>query len=160
MGNLPSLIRKRKIHSSIFIDAPREKVWNTMLEDATYRQWTKAFNPTSRTEGDWSEGSKMLFLGTDENGKNEGGMISRIAKNDPYRYLSIEHLGIVENGIEDTTSEKAKSWAPAFENYTFTDKNGGTELRIDMDIDALNKDSFEVMWKKALKNLKELAEKN
>ena len=133
-----------------------------MLRDVTYRQWTKAFSPTptstSRVEGDWSEGSKMLFLGTDENGNNEMGMVSRIAKNEPYRYLSIEHLGIIENGIEDTTSEKAKSWAPAFENYTLTDKNGGTELSIHMDIDAENKESFEEMWKKALKTLKELAE--
>jgi len=152
----------KKIHASIFINAPREKVWNTMLRDVTYRQWTKAFSPTptstSRVEGDWSEGSKMLFLGTDENGNNEMGMVSRIAKNEPYRYLSIEHLGIIENGIEDTTSEKAKSWAPAFENYTLTDKNGGTELSIHMDIDAENKESFEEMWKKALKTLKELAE--
>lgn len=147
-----------KFKTSIYINAPKEKVWNTLLGKDTYQEWTKAFNPTSRFEGDWSEGSKILFFGTDENGSNEGGMVSRIAKNRQYEYLSIEHLGIIENGIEDTTSEKAKSWAPAFENYTLTEKDGGTELTIDQDLDEQYKQMFSEMWEKALDKLKELAE--
>ena len=149
----------QKLTTSIFINAPREKVWDTMLEKETYELWTKAFNPTSHFEGDWSEGSKMLFLGTDENGENKGGMVSRIAKNVPHEFLSIEHVGIVENGVEDTTSEKATSWAPAFENYTFAERDGGTEVTVDMDIDEEYKAEFEAMWPKALAALKELAEK-
>lgn len=148
----------KKLFASIFIEAPREKVWNTMLGKGTYEEWTKAFNATSHFEGDWSEGSKMLFIGTDENGANEGGMVSRVAKNMPHEYLSIEHLGILENGIEDTTSDKAKTWVPAFENYTFAEKDGGTELTVDMDIDEDNREPFEVMWGKALERLKKLAE--
>ena len=85
---------------SIFINAPREKVWNAMLGDATYREWTKPFNETSYFEGDWSEGSKMLFLGEDKDGKVLGGMYSRIAKNIPFEYVSIEHLGEVHDGVE------------------------------------------------------------
>jgi uncharacterized protein YndB with AHSA1/START domain len=33
----------QKIHSSILINAPREKVWHAMLDDKPYREWTKAF---------------------------------------------------------------------------------------------------------------------
>lgn len=149
----------KKFKTSIFINAPKEKVWDVMLGKDSYKEWTKPFNSTSRFEGDWSEGSKMLFLGTDENGNNEGGMVSRIAKNVPYEHLSIEHIGIVENGVEDTASEKAKAWAPAFENYTFTEKNGGTEVDIDQDLDEKYVQMFEGMWKKSLLRLKELAEK-
>lgn len=148
-----------KLNASIYIDAPKEKVWETMLGADTYGQWTKVFNPTSRVEGDWSEGSKMLFLGTDEDGKGEGGMVARIAANRPYEYLSIEHIGIIEDGVEDTTSEKAQAWAPAFENYTFIEKDGGTELSIDMDVMEEHRAMFEDMWPKALQKLKELAEK-
>lgn len=148
-----------KFTTSIFINAPREKVWRTMLSKETYEEWTKPFNPTSRFEGDWSEGSKILFLGTDENGKDEGGMVSRIARNVPYEHLSIEHLGIIENGVEDTTSEKARSWVPAFENYTLVEKDGGTELIIDQDLDEEHTEMFGKMWPKALQKLKELAEK-
>ena len=59
----------------MFINAPRKKVWATMLEDTTYREWTKPFNETSYYEGDWSEGSKILFLGTDKDGKVNGGNV-------------------------------------------------------------------------------------
>lgn len=148
----------QKFETSIFINAPKEKVWDVLLGAETYREWTKPFNPTSRFEGDWSEGSKILFLGTDENGNNEGGMVSRIAKNIPYEYISIEHLGIIENGVEDTTSEKAKAWAPAFENYTLIEKDGGTLMKIDQDLEESYKEMFEKMWPQALKKLKELAE--
>ncbi len=149
----------QKLHASIFINAPREKVWNTMLGKETYTQWTEAFNPNSTFQGDWSEGSKILFLGVDENGKKMGGMVSRIAKNVPHEYLSIEHLGMVDaNGVEDTTSEQAKKWAPAFENYSFIEKDGGTEVVIDQDIEGEYAAQFNEMWAQALKMLKELAE--
>jgi hypothetical protein len=51
-----------------------------------------------------------------------------------------------------------KKWAPAFENYTFREKNGATEVLVDMDIDEAHKTMFEDMWPKALEKLKELAE--
>jgi uncharacterized protein YndB with AHSA1/START domain len=150
---------KQKLTTSIFINSPREKVWDTLLGYNTYKEWTKPFNPTSRFEGDWSEGSKILFFGTDENGENEGGMVSRIAKNVPNEYISIKHIGIIENGIEDTTSPKARSWAPAYENYTLTEKGDGTEIVIDQDLDKEHIPMFKEMWEKALQELKKLAEK-
>jgi uncharacterized protein YndB with AHSA1/START domain len=148
-----------KLNFSIFINAPREKVWNTMLEDQTYREWTKAFDPSSHFKGSWEEGSKILFVGSDENGAGENGMVSRIKENRLHEYVSIEHLGILKDGVEDTTSEEATKWAPAYENYTFIEKDGGTELRIDADIDDQYKEMFEGMWPKALENLKEIAER-
>lgn len=36
-----------KLHFEVHINAPKEKVWNMMLEDATYRQWTEVFMPGS-----------------------------------------------------------------------------------------------------------------
>jgi uncharacterized protein YndB with AHSA1/START domain len=147
-----------KLRKSVFIDAPRERVWDVMLSDDTYRQWTTAFSPGSYYKGDWSKGSKILFLGPNPDGSGESGMVSRIRENEPHRYLSIEHLGIVKNGVEDTESAEAKKWAPAFENYTFVDRNGGTELTIEMDIEEKEKQTFETMWDDALSRLKKLAE--
>lgn len=150
----------KKLHFEVEINAPRQKVWDTMLEDATYRQWTKVFNPGgSYYEGDWSEGSKMLFLGPSEDGSEIGGMVARIKENRKYEFISIEHLGMVKNGVEDTTSEEVKKWTPAFENYTFTEKDGGTKLAVDVDISEEYGDIFNGMWPKALQTLKELSEK-
>jgi hypothetical protein len=147
----------QKLHTSIFINAPREKVWETMLGDASYREWTKAFHEGSYYKGNWEEGSKILFIGPGEDG--EGGMVSRIKENRKPEFISIEHLGIYKNGVEDTTSDEAKKWAPAFENYTFAEKDGGTELSINQDIEEEYKTQFEEMWGKALESLKALAEK-
>jgi len=149
----------QKLHFSITINAPKEKVWHTMLDDKPYREWTAAFNPGSYYKGDWSKGSKILFLGPDPKTGEEGGMVSRIAENKPYEFISIEHLGIVKNGVEDTTSEEARKWAPAFENYTFKEKGGATEVLVEMDIEDENKKMFEEMWPKALQKLKGIAEK-
>jgi hypothetical protein len=149
----------QKIHFSMLINAPKDKVWHAMLDDQPYREWAKAFNEGSYYKGSWEKGSKILFLGPDPNTGEEGGMVSRIAENKPYEFISIEHLGMVQNGIEDTTSEAARKWAPAFENYTFNGKEGATEVLVDMDVEDEYVQMFNEMWPKGLRKLKELAEK-
>ncbi len=151
-------IGMQKIHFSVFINALKEKVWDTMLTDATYRAWTAAFHPGSHFKGDWSEGSKMLFIGPDEESGGEMGMVSRVAENRQYEFISIEHLGIYKDGVEDTESPEAKQWSSAFENYTFIERDGGTEVQIDQDMAEEYKEMFEEMWPKALQTLKELVE--
>jgi hypothetical protein len=50
------------------MQAPVERVYKTMLEDETYRQWTAVFNPGSHYIGSWEKGAKILFIGTDDSG--------------------------------------------------------------------------------------------
>lgn len=149
-----------KLHFSIVINAPKEKVWDTMLSDKTYRIWTEPFMPGSYYKGDWSKGSKILFLGPNPETGKEGGMVSRIAENKLYEFISIEHLGFYNDGKEDTTSDAVKDWIGALENYTFKDNNDSTELLIDLtgDIPDEFNEMFKGMWPKALQKLKELAE--
>ena len=85
--------------------------------------------------------------------------MSRIAENRLHEYISIEHLGLVADGQEDTTSEDVKAWAGSHENYTFKDAQGATEVLVDLDIADEFKEMFEGLWPKALQTLKELAEK-
>jgi len=58
----------------------------------------------SHYKGNWTEGSKILFL--DHNGS---GMVSKIAKNEAYKFISIEHLGLIVYGVEDLESDGAKT---------------------------------------------------
>ncbi|MBN8586142.1 MAG: SRPBCC domain-containing protein [Ignavibacteria bacterium] len=146
-----------KLNYSIKINAPREKVYKNMLDDKTYRQWTEPFCPGSYAETDWKKGSKALFLGPDQEGKYSG-MVSRIAENIPNEYVSIEHLGVVNNGVEDTESDAVKAWKGAMENYTFREADGGTEVLVDMDTDENYSKMFNEMWPKALQKLKEISE--
>ena len=138
---------------STTINAPKELVWRTMLEDETYRQWTSAFNEGSHAITDWKTGSKALFLGPDGSG-----MVSRVAEHRPNEFLSLEHLGVVKNGVEDTTRAEVKEWAGALENYTLRDTGGHISLRVDMDTADSYKQYFEETWPKALAALKELSE--
>ena len=108
----------QKLHFSTFINAPRQRVWRTMLDDASYREWTRVFNEGSYYVGSWEQGSEIRFIGPDRETGEEGGMYSRVKENRQYEFISIEHLGIIKNGVVDTTSEEVKKWTPAFENYT------------------------------------------
>ena len=148
----------QKLHFSTKINAPAEKVWHTMLDEATYREWTKAFSPGGYFKGSWEKGSKILFIGPNPETGKEGGMVSRIAENRPYEFISIEHLGIMNEGVEDTTSKEAKKWTPAFENYTFKEVDGVTEVLVDMDSAEEMASEFEKMWPEALAKLKEISE--
>ena len=145
-----------KINFKTSINAPKEKVWRVLWDDASYRQWTSPFAEGSYAVTDnWKQGSEVKFLGP-----SGEGMISRVAENRPNEYMSFEHLGMIMNGTEDRTSEKAKEFAGAKENYTLKESSGVTELAIDMDIAEEYKDMFMGMWPKALDKVKELAEKN
>lgn len=145
-------------HYSININAPKEKVWSTMFSQDTYREWTSAFNEGGRFEGNWAQGSKMLFIGLDPKTGKEGGMVSRIKEYRPYEFISIEHLGMMNDGAEDTTSEEVKKWFPAYENYTFTEGDGVTEVSVDVDIADEWTDMAEA-WPKSLAKLKEISER-
>ena len=149
----------QKLHFSISINASKEKVWHTMLDDKPYREWTAAFHPGSYYKGEWNKGSKILFLGPNPETGEEGGMVSRIAENKPYEFISIEHLGIIQNGVEDTTSIEARKWAPAYENYSFIEKDGATEVLVSLDVDEEETELFNKMWLEALQKLKEIAER-
>jgi uncharacterized protein YndB with AHSA1/START domain len=144
-----------KKHFNITIDAPREKVWQNLWGAESYGQWTAPFSPTSRAETDWKKGSKALFL--DE--KNSG-MVAKIEENIPNEYMSIELIGEVIDGVEDTTSDRVKGWAGAHEIYKLRDANGKTDLEIELDLAQEFMEMMTATWPKALEKLKDLSEKN
>src|SRR5882757_1768837 len=88
---------------SVRIRAPRKKVWETMLNDSTYREWADEFSPGSYYTGDWSEGGEMRFLAPGKDGAIAG-LISTIMEIRPYEFLAIEHQGSIHDGKEDHSS--------------------------------------------------------
>jgi hypothetical protein len=147
-----------KLHFSTVINAPKEKVWNTMLNQDSFQKWSDVFANGIHYVGDWNKGSKIRFVFPNESG-GEDGMVSRIKDSRPFEYVSIEHLGHVKDGKEDISSDEAKKLAGAFENYTLKQTNGKTEVSVDMKITDETKEMFQNTWPKALQKLKELAEK-
>jgi uncharacterized protein YndB with AHSA1/START domain len=148
-----------KIKFETTINAPVEKVYSIMLADATYRQWTAEFNPSSFYEGKWETGEKMLFVGISKEGKKEG-MVSRIKEVAANKYVGIEHLGILQDEKEVTSGPAVEDWAGAMEEYFFTATNGQTLLQVQMDANEDFKAYFESTWPKALNKLKQICESN
>jgi uncharacterized protein YndB with AHSA1/START domain len=159
-NHVESLESSNALHFEIQIDAPAAKVYQTMLHKKHYNTWTAAFNPSSHYKGSWEQGSKILFIGSDENGK-EGGMVSRIKTNIPNQLVIIEHLGLYNDGKEILSGPEVEVWAGAIESYLFKESDGKTLLQIYLTkINEEFKKHFESMWPNALKILKELCEPN
>ncbi|MEQ8581573.1 MAG: SRPBCC domain-containing protein [Marinoscillum sp.] len=151
----------KKIQFKRDMKASAQKVYSTMLgldNIETYNQWTSEFNPTSTYEGSWEKGSKIYFIGTDENGK-KGGMIAEIADNIPSQFISIRHYGILDGEKEITEGADVEKWAGGLENYSFHESDGTTTVTVEVDVTEDYLDDFSAMWPKALNKLKELAEK-
>lgn len=143
----------KKLNFSIQINAPRMQVFETMLAAPTYVIWTAAFMEGSRYEGSWDQGRRIRFLGPDGSG-----MVAEIAENRKGEFVSVRHLGMVKDGVEDTTSEEVRKWAPCYEDYHFSDKNGGTEVGITMDVNPEWEAYMIQAWPHALEKLKQLCE--
>ena len=150
--------KKETMHFEINIDAKPGKVYRYMLDDKTYSDWTSVFNPSSHYIGSWEKGSKILFLGTDSDGRT-GGMVSRIKENIPDRFVSIEHYGAIKDGSEVFCGTEVDHWAGALENYTFIEAKGTTLLKVDVDVHEDYISYFASTWPEALKKLKEICEK-
>jgi hypothetical protein len=138
----------------IAIRAPRARVWDIMLDPETYKAWTSAFCEGSYFVGSWDEGAKIQFLSP-----SGDGMTAVIAENRPHEFVSIRHLGVIEKGVEDTSSEKVRAWAPAYENYRFSDLPDGCRLTVAVDTVAEYEQYMRDTFPKALALLKDLAEK-
>ena len=147
------------IRFAIQINAPVQKVWQVMLDHPTYEEWAGEFNAGSTYVGNWDKGSAIRFIALNDEGKEEG-MLSRIKENKGSQYISIEHYGVILNGIEDTSSEEVRNWAPSLENYTFSEQDGKTNLAVDMEVTEEYKSMFEEMWPRALNKLKEICERS
>ena len=145
----------QKLQFAVDINAPREKVWQVLWNDDTYRKWTSAFHEGSHAVSDWNEGSRIQFLGPDGSG-----MYSRIATKIPNEFMSFEHLGIVKDGKELPPDEETKKWEGAHENYTLKKTNAGTRLEVELDIAEEYESMFKEMFPRALSKVKEISELN
>lgn len=150
----------RRLEFNIQINASAEKVYEIMLglkDKSDYQYWTSAFNPTSTYEGNWNIGSKILFVGLDENGK-KGGMVSKIVAHEPAKLVKIEHYGFVDGDLEITSGEIIEKWAGGNEIYHFEEINNITTVTIELDTVEEYISYFNEKYLKALEKLKERCE--
>ena len=144
-------IRRYTYH--IDIDAPAERVWYVLLNDETYRQWTKYFHDGSYYKGELKQGGRVHFL-TPEG----GGMYADIIIYKPYSNILFQHIGEVVNFVEQPLDETAERWTGAFENYILKSSGSITKLIVEVDITPEHVTFLNENFSKGLKKIKELSE--
>ncbi len=144
----------KNLEFKIDIAASRQKVWDTMLNPETYKEWVKASWPGSYYEGNWQQGENIRFLSP-----GNGGTLAKIIEYKPYEFIRAEHIAVIKaDGTEDRDSEQAKGWIGATETYTFTEDNGKTKMKTEMNVSPEWEKMFVDDWPKAMSKLKEICE--
>lgn len=146
-----------KLRFTARISAPVHHVWTSMLDDAPYREWTRAFGD-SYYEGGWENGQRIRFLGRSDDG-TVNGLFGRVVESRPDEYVCVEYDGQVLAGVDDTTSAAARLFAGARESYAFSESGGVTTVEVELDIDDSMADMLTDAWPRALDRLKEIAER-
>jgi uncharacterized protein YndB with AHSA1/START domain len=139
-----------RLHFSIDIAAPREKVWKVLWDDATYRDWTGVFSEGSYAVSDWNEGSTIQFLDS----VSGSGMSAVIEKKRPGEFMSFRHEAEIKNGQVQPPAQ----WSGAHEDYKLTTNGGGTTLTVDLDAPDQYRQMFEGKFPEALQRVKRLSE--
>jgi len=165
LGDSPAVERFRELTAakpdalktlrySTRITAPRRTVWATMLQPASYREWTRPFCEGSFYEGSWEQGQRIRFLSPEGSG-----LLAEIAENRPLECIDIRFIGEIKGGVDDVDGARASPWFGAHERYVFADDDGGaTRLEIEMDVGADHEAAMNASWPAALERLKALCE--
>jgi len=144
----------KEIEFSAEIEAPKKKVWDTMLNHDTYEDWTSVAWPGSTFEGNWKKGTDIRFVGPDSSGT-----LANIKDLKAYDHVEAEHVAILlKGGAEDRTSEDASRWVGTRESYYFDEVNGNTKLTVKLKITPEWEQMFREGWPKALARLKKISE--
>ena len=136
---------------TITIQAPKEKVWHTMLNLETYKQWASAFHPDSSYEGNWDAHSTIYFVD-----QNKSGLQATVLENT--LYLKIVLGNFIELKESVLMQETSTMWQDATEAYTFNEVNGTTTLHVTTATPAEFAPYMEDAWPKALQKLQEMCE--
>lgn len=145
-------MQRKKFSVTIF--ASKEQVWEVLWSVESFQQYTRPFCEGSRMETNWEEDSEARFL--DPQGR---GTLAIIRKNDPPNLILIETLGVVVDGVVDTSSKMAEEWKGVIEQYSLTGEDSNVKLLVETDIPNVMKDTdFVKEWVEALGIVKQLSE--
>lgn len=139
-----------KMQFSIEIHAPKERVWDTLWQDETFRDWASIIDPGTYMVGDLKEGNEIQYISS-ENGY---GVTSLVEKLTPGEFLLLRHSADTK---EFGKKEREKDWTGGEEWYRLAEKNGTTTLTVAFDVPPEPEEYFKVNYPKALERVKVLA---
>lgn len=139
---------------TIDIDATRKKVWETIIDEAKYKEWVKAFSENSQFSGEWKEGAEVKFFDPDC-----GGTVAVLEEFKPHSLIIAHHIATLSKNMErETTGVETEKWIGSKEIYMLDEVTGKTTLKIEMQTHEDFAEMFNNAWPKALENIKRLSE--
>jgi uncharacterized protein YndB with AHSA1/START domain len=135
---------------SIEIHATKERVWDTLWQDETLREWAGIIDPGTYMVGELKGGNEIQFISG-----NGYGVTSLVEKIVAGEFLLLRHRADTQ---EDGKREREKEWAGGEESYSLTEKGGTTTLTVAFGVPPDLEGYFKVNYPKALERVKVLAE--
>ena len=142
----------KEIQFSMEINASKERVWATLWEDVTFRDWANVIDEGTYMKGVMKEGNEIQFISS----VNGYGVTSLIEILNPNEFVMIRHSADTK---ESGQQEREKEWTGGRESYSLTEINGVTTLIVKFDVPLEQEETFNIRFPRALERIKILAEK-
>jgi uncharacterized protein YndB with AHSA1/START domain len=141
----------KTIQFLVEIHAAKEKVWDTLWQDETFREWAGIIDAGTYMVGNLKEGNEVQFISG-----NGYGVTSLVEKLTPGELLLFRHYADTQ---ESGKREREKEWTGGTESYALAEKDGTTTLTATFDVPPELEEYFKVNYPKALERVKVLAER-
>ena len=142
----------KEMQFSIEIHATKERVWDTLWQDETFRQWASIIDPETYMVGDLKEGNEIQFISS-SSGYGVTSLIEKLIANE---FLLLRHHADTQ---EEGKHEREKQWTGGEESYSLAEKDGTTTLTVAFDVPPELEEEFKINYPKAMEQVKVLAER-
>lgn len=136
----------------IEIMASKEKVWNTLWEDRTLRDWASIIDEGTYMVGVLEEGNEVQFISS-ASGYGVTSLIEKLALN---QFVLLRQMADTKDCGE---REREREWTGGTESYLLAEDDGVTTLTVDIDVPPGLEATFSDRLPKALERVKVLAER-
>lgn len=140
----------KEMQFKIEINAPRKKVWQTLWQDESLRDWSGIVDPGTYMVGELKQGATVQF-----NSAEGYGVTSLVAELVPGEFILFKHQADTQDSGKNNRDDQ---WTGGQESYKLTENNGVTVLEMSLDVPPELEKVMGVSYPKALGRVKELAE--
>lgn len=140
----------KEMQFEVEIRATKERVWDTLWQDETLRQWAGVIDPGTHMVGNLKEGNEVQFISA-----NGYGVTSLVEKLVEGEFLLLRHSADTQGHGKQ---EREKEWTGGRESYRLAEKDGTTTVTAAFDVPPELEEYFKVNYPKALERVKVLAE--
>lgn len=136
---------------TIEINASKEKVWDTLWQDDTFREWASIIDPETYMVGELIQGNEVQFI-SGSSGYGVTSLVEQVIENE---FLLFRHSADTQ---DEGKQDREKEWTGGEESYALSEIDGITTLNVKFGVPPELEDYFKINYPIALERVKLLAE--